>query len=365
MSDYPQTLMPGDHITKTWIDDLLRALRRQRPLSGPGIRTRVTPDGTVLTAEAPRAHAAGGGLHPFAVRSYRLDPDDDSATREFLGKYGWKIYLPTGCLSVGGTCEPLNRKMNELEDHEDEDGDWYDLAVDEDQDCGARQATETVPDGQGGTTSKTVYYYEWDVIVHAKTRAKVWQVDELDADARRLYYVEARPRKLKNGQDRTDEQKAENYWGDEFYQTVATFHVRTEPNTPVAKVSRSITQTAKNAISVAGGARSNFDLEWYFSLDDDTGKMNLEKVYCRRISQAAAGMNVTGPDYVDVTDAAGTIYARIDVNGAAENVLDVVLDPDSTSGGDLVTWLKLYDMSYNVVKYDYRASSLVNVQVFR
>ena len=309
--------------------------------------------------------ATGGGLAPFAVRSYKLDPTDDSQSREFIGKYGWEIYLPPGCLSVGGNCTPLNRKMNELDGHEDDDENWYDLAVDEDADCGARSVTEAVPDGQGGTTNKTVYYYEWDVIVHAKTRAKVWQVDELNASARRLYYVEARPRKLTNGQNRTSEQQAENYWGDEVYQTVATFNVRTEPNTPVAKVSRSISQTVKNAISVAGRERSNFDLEWYFSIDDDTGKLNCEKVYCRRISTAAAGMTVTGPDYVEVTDAASTIYARIDTNGAAENVLDVVLDPSATGSGDFVTWLKLYDMSFNVVRADYRASSLVNVQVFR
>ena len=305
-------------------------------------------------------------LRPFAVRCYRLDPSETGVTREFLGKYGWKIYLPSGCLSVGGSCTPLNRKMNELDGHEDDDGDWYDLAVDESSDCGVRTVTEAVPDGQGGTTNKTVDYYEWDVIVHAKTSAKVWQVDGLDASARRLYYVEARPRKLINGQNRTSEQQAENYWGDEFCQTGATFHVRIESNWPVAiKVSRSISQTVKNAISVAGRERSNFDLEWYFSIDDDTGKLKCEKVYCRRISTAAAGMNVTGPDYVDVTDAASTIYARIDTNGAAENVLDVVLDPSATGGGDFVTWLKLYDMSFNVVKADYRASSLVNVQVFR
>lgn len=43
--------------------------------------------------------------------------------------------------------------------------------------------------------------------------------------------------------------------------------------------------------------------------------LSCDKVYCRRIEQAAAGMNVTGPTYVDVTNALSTIYARIDTNG--------------------------------------------------
>lgn len=347
----------GFAATFNWMLNFCRNLT-----GGPGVEVdRNDSDHPIIRL----ASSSSGALHPFAVRCYRLDQSYAGQDREFLGKYGWKIYLPPGCLSVGDNCEPLNRKMNEIDGYEDEDDNWYDLSVDEDADCGPRTVTEAVPDGQGGTTNKTVYYYEWDVIVHAKTSAKVWQVDGLNDSARRLYYVEARPRKLRNGQVRTDEQNADNYWGDEFSQTIATFHVRIAPNTPVAKTSRKILQTARTAISVAGRARSNFDLEWYFSIDDDTGKLNCEKVYCRRISTAAAGMNVTGPDYVEVTDADSTIYARIDVNGAAENVLDVVLDPDSTGGGDLVTWLKLYDMSYNKVENDYRASSLVNVQVFR
>ena len=310
--------------------------------------------GGITSLREPQQSA---GLAPFAVRCYKLDPTDTSQLAEFPGKYGWKIYLPTGCLSVGGTCSPLNRRTKDIEGHEDEDGDWYDLAVDELADSGALTATE---DG------KTVYYYEWDVVVHAKTSAKVYGVDALDADARRLFYVEARPRVMPGGQARTAEQLAYCCWGDEFYQTVATFHVRTEPVTGgVAKVSRNISQTVKTPISVAGHAASNFDLEWYFSVDGDTGKLECRKVCCRRVVQAAAGMTIEGPDYVDVTGAESTIYARIDVNGAGDCVLGVVMDPEMSGSGDLVTWLLLYKMSYNMVKDDYRASSLVNVQVFR
>ena len=372
MSDYPQTLMPGDHITKTWIDQLLRALRRQRPLPGPGVRTKVTPNGTVLTAEVvqPKATKSETALQPFTVRFYKLDPDDNSATKEFLGRYGWKIYLPQGCVSVGETCTPINRRMNELAGHEDEDDNWYDLAVDEDADCGARTATEEIPDGEGGTTSKSVYYHEWEVIIHAKTQAKIYGVDELNVPARHLFYAEARPKKLPSGNARTDEEKAYNFWGDEFSQTVATFHVRSEPNTPVAKVSRSISAVARGAISVAGRAAQNFDLVWYFEVDEDTGKLSVTNVYCVRNSTAIGGMTVDGPTMTEVTDAQNSIWVMINTNtlitgNAAQNILEVKIDPQSPSSGDFVTWLRLYDIKYNVVSADYRASALNNAITFR
>ena len=51
--------------------------------------------------------------------------------------------------------------------------------------------------------------------------------------------------------------------------------------------------------------------------------LSCDKVYCRRIEQAAAGMTVVGPTYAEVTNALSTIYAYIDTNGAGENVLCV------------------------------------------
>lgn len=72
-----------------------------------------------------------------------------------------------------------------------------------------------------------------------------------------------------------------------------------------------------------GKERSNFDLEWYFNVPESTGMLSCDKVYCRRIEQAAAGMTVTGPTYAEVTNALSTIYAYIDTNGAGENVLCV------------------------------------------
>lgn len=100
MSDYPQTLMPGDHITKTWIDQLLRALRRQRPLPGPGVRTKVTPNGTVLTAkiDQPKAtKAETPTLFPFKVR---FAPSDEEGAGPRDGSF--LVYVPDGSLSVDG-----------------------------------------------------------------------------------------------------------------------------------------------------------------------------------------------------------------------------------------------------------------------
>lgn len=360
MNELPSVLQPGEKVTNTWIGQLLRAIRRQTPIAGPGLKAKVTPAGTVLSAEAPHAHAAGGGLHPFAIRFYKKDPSDPS---DMGGKYGWKIYLPPGCVSVGGTCEPMNLKMRDLSGHEDEGAYWHDLDLLENQGQ-QRQETEN---------GETVYYRDFEVIVHAKTHAKIVGVDELDAAARRLFFVEARSVRTNSGEPRTARQAALCFEGDEFYQTIATVSIRRAPTDSGSiadhKYTRTVIQTVKSAISVAGRAASNFDLEWYFEVGEEYSEITCSKVYCRRNLQAVAGMVVTGPNYVEVTNPASSadhaVYARIDVNGAAENVLDVVLDPSSTQGGDLVTWLKLYDMSYNTVKADYRASSLVNVQTFR
>lgn len=365
MNELPPILQPGEKVTNTWIGQLLRAIRRQTPIAGPGLKAKVTPAGTVLSAEAPHAHAAGGGgPAPFALRYYKLRPSITGTTR---GTRRWSVYLPPGSLSVGGNCVPLNRKMADIEGHEDDGADWYDLPGVE---TGAPIVSYTeereVDDGNGGTLTETVNHMLLDVVAHGKTSAKVYGVDALGAPARRMMYVGVRPVRPADAQPLTAQQEAQDCWGDEFEQIVGRIDIAvTVRSGSIVSTSRSFARRVAGAVSVAGSARTNFDLEWYFTTDADTGALNCEKVYCVRVSQSTAGMDLTGPGYVDVTDAAGTIYARIDVNGAAENVLDVVLDPDSTGGGDLVTWLKLYDMSFNTVKADYRASSLVNVQTFR
>lgn len=358
MNELPPILMPGEKITNTWIRQLLRAIKRQKPLAGPGLSARITPDGTVLSAVAPHARAAER-LAPFACRYHVTDDDTD-------GK--WEVYLPYGSLSVGDVCEPVNTKMSDIDGHGDDAEDWHLLYIDESEGSPTRTRTETVLDGNGEEQNITVNVRIWNIEVHGKTSAKVDGVDQLDDDARRLMYVAARRiRAYGETPAATDEELAKYRWGDEFSAVVGTVTVETKPDlvnggTIATRIYKPL---VKSAISVAGRQKSNFDLEWYLEVDE-VGDLACNAVYCRRLNQAVAGFTISGPDYVEVTDAEDSIWATIEHNQAAgENIISIEIDPDGQGLDKMHTWLKLYDASYNVVRSDYRASALVNVQVFR
>lgn len=72
--------------------------------------------------------------------------------------------------------------------HGDDEAGWYLLYLDEDE--GASE-TYTFGDGDGAVTTVS---RTWDIIAHAKTSAKMYGVDDLNASARRLLYVSARKR---------------------------------------------------------------------------------------------------------------------------------------------------------------------------
>lgn len=346
----PRKMSSGERLTAAHYNALLDYVRRVTPLAGANVTVDYRLGGAVISG-TPGGAAVKTSIEPWTVRFHATEDDDEGQ---------WEIWLSPGCMSVGGTLTPINKPASEASGHGDDKPGWYVLQLDEDEGA-ATTATTGSEDSQETTTART-----WEIIAHAKTSAKMYGVDELDASARRLLYVSARKRRVSGDSAQTNEERARNTWGDEFSQVVAIVSVGTRTQGQgETHPFRNIVQTADAPISVQGRVRSNFDLEWYLSVNDESGELSVEKVYCRRVSQSAAGMTLTGPDYVDVTGAEDTIYARIDTNGAAENVLDVVMDPSSTSGGDLVTWLKLYDISNNAVRSDYRASSLVNVQVFR
>ena len=321
-------------------------------LRGPGALASLREGGTSRRA-------------PFACRFHKTEDDE-------TGK--WEIWMPPGCVSVGGPCEAINAPMAGVSGHEDDADGWglicfWDNPTYWNQYAPARTYRKQVPDGSGGTTEVIVNSHAWSVVVHAKTAGKTWQADGPDAPARRLCYASARPLVLTPGRYTQAERDA-MFWdatraGDEFAFEVGRITVARWVQAGELMERHAYEHLRRIPLDLPGRAPSNLDLEWYYAVDAATGRLTCEKVYCRRIEQAAAGMTVRGPDYVDVTGAEATIYARIDVNGAGESVMDVVLDPDDVSGGDLVTWLHLYDVKDNRVTADYRASSLVNVQVFR
>lgn len=346
-----------DGVTGEWAARLTRRVNALRVLFGNGFRVLSRgPDGVRVECVAVAAErAAAAPLAPWTVRHHVTEDDDDGQ---------WEIYLPSGCMSVGAPLQNLNEAASETSGH-DGDGEgvkpdppaWRILPVDE-----SEGSEQTRTDGDVTET-----YREFEVEAHAKTAARLDGVDAIDKPAKRYLWVACRKVLGPNEQQPSDEDKAKDTWGDEFSQTVARIEVGTRKKQgEEAEKYRKVTQLARAPISVAGTPPSNFDLEWTFGIDND-GSLEVKHVYCHRISTAAAGMNLTGPTFVEVTNAQESIYARIDTNAAPENVISVVLDPSNTLTGryGFVTWLKLYDMAYNVKKADYRASSLVNVQVFR
>lgn len=57
-----RNLNAGEMITESWLAELVREVRRNRPVAGPGLSARVTPGGTVLRAGTGVGGAGGGAV---------------------------------------------------------------------------------------------------------------------------------------------------------------------------------------------------------------------------------------------------------------------------------------------------------------
>lgn len=362
---YTTALKPGTALvsnkgfaaTFNWMLNFCRNLS-----GGPGVTVdRTDNDHPIIRIGDVKATATG--LSPFACRFHVTEDDED-------GK--WEVYLPTGCLAVGQTCAPLNVPMSSVDGHDEEDK-WYLLALDEDEGSPFQTRTETATDSEGHEQTITVQIRRWEVIVHGKTSAKIDGVDTLQSAARRLMYVSAKRTRGSGESAPTAEERARDCWGDEFSQTVGLIYVETKPD--VLHSGQTITTRryeagVKSSISVAAKAAQNFDLVWYFEVDDETGELSVTHVYCIRNSTTIGGMTVYGPTMTEVTDATNSIWVRINTNtlisGSSQNILSVVFDPSNPSSDDtFVTWLRIYNIANNVVSADYRASALNNAITYR
>ena len=349
MNPFPPAPIPGAPLSAAWMSRFLAACRMCLPLEGNGVRISYGTNGAVIHCTAAGG-AAGGVDWPFKVRFHTTD--DDTTGR-------WEVRIPTGSVSVGATCEPMNRPAAEANGHDEDGEEWYMLPIDESE---GQASTRTVT-GSDGTT-KTVTYRRWNIVAHVKTSVKVTGVDDLNKPARRLVYFSAD--KIAAAGETFDAATLFRRWaGDEFSATVGTVEVSTSDGTK----GRNFTPLPMPAIAVAGRAKMNFDLVWYFTLDND-GKMTVGNVYTVRNSQAVAGMNVTGDDMTDVSaikaDGAHTIYVRIRTNqDSDENLMEVLVDLDQASDADsFTTDLLIYDKT-DLYMADYRASALTNLQVYR
>lgn len=353
---FPVPPAKGQPVRAELIRQIIDCLRMFRPLSGQNIRTQTTPGGTIING-TPGGGGSATGTAPWTIRKHITEDDTDGQ---------WEIWLPTGCMSVGSTLTPLNRAASEVSGHAGDKQGWYVLALDEEEGA-ADTSTEGEGESQVTTTSRT-----WDIVAHAKTSAKVDGVDELSAPARRLLYVSARKRLTQQEQaDQTAVQRVKNTWGDEFSQVVATVTIgsRTEGAQGEGKGFRKISQTISTPISVQGRVAANFDLVWYFKVDEDDVPLAVSHVYCVRPDLAAAGMGLSGPEMTEVTGAQNSIYAKVITNpldlSAQNSAVELVLDPTGMVPDNYVTWLHLYSVTDNAVTADLRQQALSNVQVYR
>ena len=283
-------------------------------------------------------------LAPFTCRYHEVEDGDAQ----------WEIYLPYGSVNVGGTCAPINPAASGTgSDHAGDTNGWRLLGLDE-------SAGTAGTDGDGNS------YREWDVAIHAKTSAKMYGVDDLNAPARRLVWASVTDR-LKRSGTMTDAERYKDTPGDAFSCVVARIRVTEENVDGETVTNRTVTPLRRTAVDVGDvPAPTGFDLVWYFSVAD--GALAVEKIYCLRQLISVAGMSVTGNQMTDVTDAEW-IYARIDTAdmSGGRGIASVVADPgnDVYSSGNLITWLALYRLKENTVTDDYRENSLKNVQLYR
>lgn len=334
---FPTPPEKGQPVRAELIKQIIDCLRMFRPINGLNTRTEVTPGGTIINC------TPGGGtkgvyeIAPFTVR-YHVNQ--------------WEIFLPDGCCNYGGTCAPINAAASTGGDgHNNDDPAWRIFTLDE-------SAGTTGEDDDGNT------YREWNVEIHVKPSAKMWNVDDLNKPARRLVWACAVD-SLKKSADITDEERYANTPGDSWSSVVA--RVRVTEGEEGADPARKVTQLRKTPFDVAdyGETLQGFCLVWYFSIDG--GALKVEHVYCIRQIGSAAGITITGDEMTDVVDANDAIYARIDATdlSTGSGIVEVLKDPQGiASPGPHVIWLALYNIKQNTVTADLRSQSLANIQLF-
>lgn len=354
----PRKPSRGQTIRADLIGQIIDYMRESTPVRGPNILVSRTPGGSVLSVKPGGAGGPASGTAPWTVRKHVTEDDENRQ---------WEIWLPTGCMSVGGTLTPINLAASAVSGHGGDKPGWYLLKLDEEE-----GAADTSTDGDG-ESQVTTSYRIWDIVAHAKTSAKVDGVDELSAPARRLLYVSARKRLTpEEASSQTDAQMVADSWGDEYSQVVAVVTVGTrQQGQGSAQPFRQIVQAASAPISVQGRSASGFDLVWYFSVNTTDGGISVARLFCVRQIATAAGFTLRGPQMTEVALNAQTIYAKVLTNplrnSSYQNQIEVVVDPSGQypAADNFVTWLLLYSMKSNAVDADYRATALANIQVYR
>lgn len=343
MPTFPPDPVPGSPVSASWMRRMLAACRTSMPLAGPGVRISYMPNGAMIEIDSA-PEPAKEPPKPFEVRWHQPADADGQ----------WEIYMPTGCISCGQTCEPANVKSNNTQGHGGEDGEpgWYIFPLNESQGL-------TQTDSEGNS------YREWSVSIHAKISAMIKGEDEVDGTPRHLAFASAWPTNMPPDSSFVDLSGI----GDEFSQIVARVRVTTNGNGMIRK-SYAIVSTP---ISVQSHVMSNFDLVWWFDRYN-TADLMLEAVYCVRSNLSVAGMVVKGDTMTNVTpawmidDEEHDVVAIIRSNGQnpEENIIEVQVDYSENVSAEFefITKLLLYTVKDGLLS-DYRISSLENIQIYR
>lgn len=350
MNGLPEPPNRGEPIRAELIRQMLDYMRRITPVAGPNIKVSIGPGGAKIEG-TPGGEVQAEALAPWAIRRHVTEGDSQGQ---------WEIWLPPGCMSVGEDCTPLNKPASAKTGHADDAAGWYALRLVENE--GEPTRTESAENENGGQV--TLQVRDFSIIAHAKTSAKEYGVDELDAPARNLLYVSALKTPSQAEQESSGDSVAE-YCGDEFSQVVATITVTVNGE----ETTRRIVPRCKIPISVAARERTDFDLVWVFEFDDN-GAAKAKNLYCVRQAAAAAGITITGDTMTDVLSNGSQpvkVYARVNVTDLASGngIVQVLKDPQGVNiSSPYVVWLALYDIKENTVVADYRWQSLTNLQLF-
>lgn len=339
----PRKMAPGERMNAHLYNALLDYVRRTTPIPGRnttvdytlgGCRINGTPGGSVTDASSVR---------PFAVRWH--DPSGDAGQ--------WEIYLPDGCFTLGASAAAANKRANTISGHEDDDDGWKILRLDESEGS-ADSRTEEGEDGEG----RTITYRSWSIVVHGKPLAKLSGVDKLDGPCRPIIYA-APAKKAATGETFAEESNARYCWGDAVAITVATVTVDSDGG-------RTVIQSRDTPYdSPILPSRTNFDIEWMLSTEED-GDLSLLNAYCVRQTAAIAGIdanNLLGDTMTDVKGATKVYCHVLLVNG--RYVVEIVMDPQGMRADDANTWILLYSLGNDVVEADYRQTNLANIQIYR
>lgn len=223
----------------------------------------------------------GVALYPFTLRYVNANAESG------IPYNGWEIYLPTGCVSIGSTCLPMNPPAYRVKDGKDvNEPYWYRLPS---------------PDQNGVDGDR------WHCVVHAKTCSAISGVDEIESWPKSYVWAEI------HDKDRDDEEADEDASdiGDTFSSVVCEVAWTTDKDGNVVKT---CLNTIKVPIHVrADGEKTEpFRLEWVFEVDEDELKITLKNIYLRNMAYSAAGASFVSYEMHEIEKTTEDVYLKID-----------------------------------------------------